>query len=140
MALSSSLGDAVRKRKFEILGEELLDVWALDIVSLFELNDLEDLNSDVSCWIYSSEAVCAYVDGSKSGTVTSCHILVQSFYGIGSRHLTVLLVHVVGTRARVVSEPDTEVLDLKWALLVNLKSCISVVCLIPVMYKIPHSS
>ena len=37
------LGNAVRKGEFEILGEELLDVWALDIVALLELDDLEDL-------------------------------------------------------------------------------------------------
>jgi len=34
----------VRKREFEVLGEELLDIWALDVVGLLELNDLEDVN------------------------------------------------------------------------------------------------
>jgi hypothetical protein len=33
----------VRKRELEVLGEELLDVWALDVFGLLELNDLEDL-------------------------------------------------------------------------------------------------
>jgi hypothetical protein len=33
----------VRKREFEVLGEELLDVWSLDIVGLLELNNLENL-------------------------------------------------------------------------------------------------
>ena len=37
------LGNAVRKREFEVLGEELLDVGALDIFSLLEFDDLEDL-------------------------------------------------------------------------------------------------
>jgi hypothetical protein len=35
--------DTVRKREFEVLGEELLDVWALDVVGLLELDNLEDL-------------------------------------------------------------------------------------------------
>jgi hypothetical protein len=33
----------VRKREFETLGEELLDVWALNVVGLLEFDDLEDL-------------------------------------------------------------------------------------------------
>jgi hypothetical protein len=33
----------VRKREFEVLGKELLDVWTLDIIVLLELDDLEDL-------------------------------------------------------------------------------------------------
>jgi hypothetical protein len=33
----------VGKREFEVLGKELLDVWALDVVGLLELDDLEDL-------------------------------------------------------------------------------------------------
>ena len=53
--------------------------------------------------------------------MSGSHILVESLNSIGSRHLTVLLVHVVGAGAGVVSEPDTEVLDLQWALLVDLK-------------------
>ena len=40
---SSGLGDAVWKWELEVLGKELLDVWALDVISLLELNDLEDL-------------------------------------------------------------------------------------------------
>jgi hypothetical protein len=38
----------VRKREFEVLGEELLDVWSLDIVGLLELNNLENLQTRVS--------------------------------------------------------------------------------------------
>ena len=35
--------DAVGKREFEVLRQELLDVWTLDVVGLLELNDLQDL-------------------------------------------------------------------------------------------------
>jgi hypothetical protein len=33
----------VRKRELEVLGEELLDVGALDVVGLLKFNNLEDL-------------------------------------------------------------------------------------------------
>ena len=42
--LAGGLGDAMWEWELEVLGEELLDVWALDIISLLELNDLEDLD------------------------------------------------------------------------------------------------
>lgn len=41
---TSSLGDAVWKWELEVLGKELLDVWALDVLSLLELDDLKDLH------------------------------------------------------------------------------------------------
>ena len=52
--------------------------------------------------------------------MSGSHVLVESLNGICPAHLTVLLVHVVCTGARVVANPDTEVLDLLWALLVDL--------------------
>lgn len=51
------------------------------------------------------------------------HVLVEGLNGVGTAHLTELLVHVVGTRARVITDPDTEVLDLERALLVDLDGC-----------------
>ena len=48
------------------------------------------------------------------------HVLVQRRDGICAGHLAVLLVHVVGAGAGVVADPDTEVLDLLWVLLVDL--------------------
>ena len=60
------------------------------------------------------------MDGTESGTVTSSHVLVQGVYGVGSRHFSELLVHVVGSGAGIVANPDTEVLDLEWSLLVDL--------------------
>jgi hypothetical protein len=35
-------------------------------------------------------------------------------------HVTVFLVHVVGSRSRVVTKPDSKVLNLEWRLLVKL--------------------
>jgi hypothetical protein len=53
--------------------------------------------------------------------VAGSHILVESVDSGNTGHLTVLLVHVVGAGARVVADPDTEVLDLLGALLVDLR-------------------
>lgn len=62
----------------------------------------------------------SYVDGSETRSVAGSHVRVESLDSIGSRRLTVLLVHVVGTGSGVVSDPDTEVLDLQRSLLVDL--------------------
>ena len=48
--------------------------------------------------------------------------MVESIDGSNTGELTVFLVHVVGSGARVVTDPDTEVLDLLGALLVDLWS------------------
>jgi hypothetical protein len=60
------------------------------------------------------------VDGAEAGTVTGSHVLVERLDGIGPAHLTELLVHVVGAGARVITEPDTEGLDLEGTLLADL--------------------
>lgn len=62
-----------------------------------------------------------YVDGPETSTVAGSHVGVERVDSICSGHLTVLLVHVMGARARVVSDPDAEVLDLQGVLLVDLK-------------------
>ena len=68
-----------------------------------------------------SRADITYVDGPETGSMSGGHILVHGLNCIGSWHLTVLLVHVVGAGAGVISDPDTEVLDLQWTLLVDLR-------------------
>lgn len=55
----------------------------------------------------------------ESGTVAGSHILVESLDGLGAAHLSVLLVHVVGAGAGIVTDPDAKVLDLERALLVD---------------------
>lgn len=64
--------------------------------------------------------VRAYVDRPEAGTVPCSHVLIEALDCISAGEFTELLVHVVGSRARVVAEPDTEVLDLQWLGLVNL--------------------
>ena len=41
--LASGLAVAVRQRELEVLGEELLDVRAADVLGVVDLNDLQDL-------------------------------------------------------------------------------------------------
>ena len=66
-----------------------------------------------------------YVDGPEAGTVAGGHVRVQSVNSVGAAHLTVLLVHVVRSRARVVADPDAEVLDAEGVLLVDLWRTVS---------------
>lgn len=49
------LGNTVRKRELEVLGKELLDVRALHVVGLLELNHLEDLMETASVVIEALE-------------------------------------------------------------------------------------
>jgi hypothetical protein len=99
--------------------EELLDVWPPDVFLLLNLGDSEDL------------------DIPESSSVSGSHVLVHGLDGLGSGKSSELLDHlqvsknartlgivketyVVGTGSGVVSEPDGEVLDLQWLLLVDL--------------------
>jgi len=83
----------MREREPEARSEELLDVWTADIISLFNLNHAKDLDRPEAC------------------AVASGHVLVQGFDGGSTGELTELFVHVVCTRARVVPDPNTKVLD-----------------------------
>lgn len=92
----------MRKRKFETLGDELLDVGTLDLFDALQFDDAQD------------------VDGPEAGSVAGCHVLVEGRHGVGARHFSVFFVHVVGAGARVVADPDAEVLDFHGALFVDL--------------------
>ena len=61
------------------------------------------------------------MDRPEAGTVPGGHVLVEALDGISTAEVAELLVHVVGTRPRVVAEPDTEVLNLQGLLFVDLK-------------------
>lgn len=123
----------------EVLGDELLDVGALDVLGLLELNNAEDLQplsaprpADIR------DARTSYVDGPEAGTVAGGHVGVEGLDGSGPRGLTVLLVHVVGAGAGVVADPDTEVLDLKGVLLGDLNRNMSIPVFIPSLVQRLH--
>ena len=102
--VSKSLGgllDSVWQWELQVLGQELLDVLSLDVGGLLDLGNLQD------------------VDRSKSSSVSGGHVLVQRLDGTNSGNVSDLLVHVVGTRSGVVSNPDAEVLDGSWVSLVD---------------------
>ena len=56
------------------------------------------------------------LDGTVTSTVSSGHLLVALLDSTEERSVTVLLVHVVSAGTRVVSQPDSVVLDLHSAL------------------------
>lgn len=43
--LARVLGNAMRKGEFEVLGKQLLDIWASDICGLLNFDDLENLRT-----------------------------------------------------------------------------------------------
>ena len=99
---TSSLRAPVWQRETELWGHNLLDVRPTDVGQLLNLCNLEN------------------VDGAEAGTVTGSQVLVHVLNSLSTGHGAVLLVHVVSSRSRVVSNPDAEVLHLHWLLLVDL--------------------
>jgi hypothetical protein len=61
------------------------------------------------------------LDVTEARAMTSSHILITSTHSFHTGHTTVFLVHVVGAGARVVTKPDTKVLDLFRALFKDLQ-------------------
>jgi hypothetical protein len=59
------------------------------------------------------------VNAPESSTMSGSHILIQCLDSIGAAQFSVLLVHVVSARARVVTNPDAKILDLERALLMD---------------------
>jgi hypothetical protein len=74
----------VRKREFEVLGEELLDVWALDVLVLLEFDNLEDLFQILSVIGQILRSLRTYVNGPETGSMSGGHILVESLNCISS--------------------------------------------------------
>jgi hypothetical protein len=109
----STFANTVRKRELEVGGKELLDVGTADIISLSDFNNTEDLRKYRYQHDERWENARAYVDRPEAGTMPSCHVLVKAFDCISTGEVTELLVHVVGSRSRVVADPNTEVLDLQ---------------------------
>ena len=56
----------------------------------------------------------------EPSTMARSHVLVHRLHSIAAGHLAVLLVHVVRAGARIVADPDTEVLHLLRTLLMDL--------------------
>jgi len=60
------------------------------------------------------------LDGGGSSSVPCTHVAVTLSHRPGGRQVAVFPVHVVSAGARVISEPNAEVLDGGWLLLVDL--------------------
>jgi len=61
-----------------------------------------------------------YVDRPEAGTVPGSHVLVKALDCISTGKITEFLVHVVGSGARVITDPDAEILDFERLLFRNL--------------------
>jgi len=61
------------------------------------------------------------VNRPEPGAMSRGHVLIHCLHGGASGHLAVLFIHVVRAGARVVADPDTEVLDFLRLLLRNLE-------------------
>jgi len=100
--LAAGLGNTVGQRELEFRCKKLFDIRASDVLRLLDLDDFQDVNL------------------SETRTMASSHVLIECLDSICPRHLAVFLVHVVGSTARVVANPNAEVLDLGWSFFGNL--------------------
>jgi hypothetical protein len=75
----------MRQRELEVLGHELLDVRAANILSLLHLDNFENLQTQsVSRSRCLPPAVrgIAYVDRPEPSSVTRSHVLVHGLHGV----------------------------------------------------------
>jgi len=93
--------DLARKRELDLRVVELLGGGTTTLLrrNLFHFDDL---------------------DGGGSGSMPGAHVAVTLSHRSGGRQIAVFAVHVVSTGTRVISEPNAEVLDGGWPLLVDL--------------------
>jgi hypothetical protein len=113
------LAGTMGKREFQVAGDQLLDVWSLDVFRVGDLDNLENLCRETLASPAFHTHLSTYVNAPKSSAMSSRHILIQRLNCIRPTHLAILLVHVVRTRSRVISDPDAEVLDLERAFLMD---------------------
>ena len=86
-------GNTMGNGEFNLGINELLNVRTTDLGS-FNFGDTDDL------------------DGTETGTMTGSHVHVKTLDSFNTAHGTELLVHVVGAGTRIVTQPNTKVLNL----------------------------
>lgn len=109
-----------------------LDQWELDlrVVELFDvvttglggddllnLDDLEMIGKSVRKLFTAFQRFRSYLDRMRASTMAGSHVAVALSDGSSNGQVTVFTVHVVCARTRVITQPDSEVLDLQWSLL-----------------------
>jgi len=93
--------NTVRKREAKARLKKLLDVRPANIFRLLNLDNAEDM------------------DRPETGTVASRHVLIKRFYSVRASELTELLVHVVRSGARIVTNPYAKILHFQRLLFVD---------------------
>jgi len=110
----------------EFGGEQLLDVWTSDIRGLLNLLYSQYLRIPIHMFSFTKRRMRGrggtYVNGAETSTMTGGHILIQRRNRTCARQISHFLVHVMCTRTRIVSHPDTKVLHFQWLLLRDLPS------------------
>ena len=121
------LWNAVGQRELETRFKELFDVWTADVVGLLDLNYAENLlhvvkadTENLSVIKKCKRLKATHVNRPEASAMPGSHILVQALDGISPGEFTILLVHIMGSRTRVISEPDAKILDFERFLFVNL--------------------
>ena len=61
-----------------------------------------------------------YLNSVSTSAMTGSHITIALCNSSRDSQISVLTVHVVGTRTRIITKPDTKVLDLQWASVMDL--------------------
>lgn len=61
-----------------------------------------------------------HMDRPETGTVASRHVLIKRFDGVRASELTEFLVHIVRSRARIVTNPYAKILHFQGFLFVDL--------------------
>lgn len=106
----------MRKRKLQVLGEQLSDIRTFDILRLRDLDNSDNLENQHP----STTKRSAYMYGTESSTMSSSHILIQRLNGQSTRHIAVFLVHIVCSGTRIITEPNSVILDSQGSFLRNL--------------------
>jgi hypothetical protein len=120
----TEFGDTMREGELYVRGKELFDVRTANIVCLLNLNHSENLQKSVqrrdprtfNYYIFE----ITYVDRAEASTMPGGHVLVQALDSICTAKVTEFLVHVMRSRPRIITQPDTKVFDFQRLLLLNL--------------------
>lgn len=99
---------SVREQLPVALVVDTLHQWELD------LGVVELLDMHTTCLRGWNRLHLDDLNGVGAGTMTSAHVTIALCDGTTNGQITVLAVHVVCARTRIVAQPDAEILDLDW--------------------------
>ena len=123
------------ERELDLGIVELLDGSTTAVLGrhFLNLDDLEKKNGIMKCMsvtlshrlntiylVFIILAATSYLDRGGSSSVSSSHVSVALSDSASGSEIAVFAIHVVRAGTRVIAQPDTQVLDGRWLLLVDL--------------------